>query len=644
MSTEVGASAGAGPGAARATLGDLISSGAGPLATVISTHLDPHDRVALAATSSAYMRRVMESLDGAGACRWCSEDTVTGRSVAEKLHAHAGTPATRSLVGWNATGYGEWLVYCAAGADPSLEESVVRVAASPYTTANRPDSCPPITEGMTGLREVSVRGVDADWIDSEDWLPAGVRATLRVFDAHNSSIRQVPAGLNALQELTVSECAQLDAEDWLPESSRRALRVIDAWGTGILRVPPGLQALEVLDVSICWQLDVAGEDWLPETSRGALQTLRAESVAFQRLPEGTVLRALDYWVIDNTTRTGGPRCVVPPLPLLEELSLELTDDLWDNFVAAIDFGRLRKLCITLSVYHGSLASDDPGQIPVALPEMRALEELELTNCVFPNEETWLPESSRGRLRVLHLEGGNVRRVPPGLGALRTLTMSGGLNTDQILEDNWLPASSRAKVAHLTLEGFDLHESCVHGMPALRKLVLLTCRVAGHILDARTWQALTHLELIACHVQCQLVPPSPAPRGAVALRSLTVTSLVKPTEHQIFETGELRALDLLDVSYNPRCVDLEHQVAAFSGSCVRRLQAQESSMRYMPRLEGLQEIDVTRCTDLGSDWLDALLPSDSVVRVHGPEEGLVRWVRNGTVLHTMRRRPQGEWPR
>ncbi|CAG9466574.1 unnamed protein product [Pedinophyceae sp. YPF-701] len=652
MSAEVGRSAAAGTPRVPPTLllEDLISGGGdGPLSTVVRAHLDARDRVALASTSSAYMRRVLESLDGAGACRWCSEDTVTGKGVATKLHAHGGAPATRALVGWNATGCGEWRVYCAVGADPALEESVVRVAPSPYVGVDAdPDPPPPITAGMTGLREVSLRGVRADWVECEDsWLPSSVRGTLRVLEAPGTRLRRVPAGLAALRELTVSNCMLLDADEWLPESSRGALRVLDVDHTRIRRLPPGLRSLATLTVSRCYRLDA--DDWLPDSSRGALQVLRADATAFKRVPAGTALRALEVWGF-ALSHAQDPRCVVPPLPLLEELALGQASVLWERFVVAADTGRLRKLRVT-----------DPSYGLRALPaDMRALEELELRGCRFLDAEAWLPETSRGRLEVLRLTDCNVREVPPGLRALRSLSLSRGSRPlcplhGSRLPDDWLPPSSSARLAELELEAFEIAnvEGQVGVMPALRKLSLRAC----DLVEQSTWSAetrrtLTDLELRSCKTSRR----TELPRGLAALRSLIVDPRLRdaplwpgPTHR----TSQLLAwgaggVDVGSEPPAPSCAlqtrdarNVEHTFLHEGyrpyGWNIRTLCVRDSNIRYVPLwAASLREVDVTGCSELMANWLD-ILPTH-VVKVHGPEEGRVRWVRRGCVLRTMRRRP------
>ncbi|CAG9463412.1 unnamed protein product [Pedinophyceae sp. YPF-701] len=454
-----------------------------PLAAVISL-IGKRDRLALAATSSLLLSRVLEHCPEA--CELRAESPGVGAALARHLFRR-GCAASESRIGWTAwTPSHGWWAFVRAGADPSLDESIVRIVSpAAYsrlgalgTSIFFPSTLcmpPRITAAMRGLEFVDVRACRGSWLETDgDWLPAEVRGSVKEIHASESGLRRIPSNMSALEAVTISDCGSLD-EEWLPVSSRASIKALIASrartgsGEAVRCVPSGMRALENLEVSDC----LPGEHWLPLESRAKLESLAVSDSTITSIPTGLVaLKHLDLVACANLAQdfvpessrealtsllvVGSPvRRVPPDMPHLEVVAFAV-EDLAEDWLPASSSKRLRRLLLGGS-----------GHFLRALPPgLSQLEDLELDGTL-PHglaSGAWLPASSARRIQELNVRGVNVTAIPPNMTALTRLNVE---NCVRLHPHRWLPASSAAGVRVLDASG-----SSIAALPDMPELVML----------------------------------------------------------------------------------------------------------------------------------------------------------------------------
>ncbi|CAG9463447.1 unnamed protein product [Pedinophyceae sp. YPF-701] len=632
-------------------LADLNLGCGGPLSLIVGA-LSKADRAALAATSSDCMCGVLDC--HVGACAWRSE-TCVGRSVAQRLH---GRTSSAALLGWAADDH--WTVHCRAGADPTRDESIVRVERSKVRVREgargysmKKVSCgpPPITAGMTRLEVVDVGNCTGPWLATDKWLPAAARGSVKELRAGNTDMRAVPSGMASLAVLDVERCTRLDDNTWLPEDSRARVRVLRAVNSCVRRVPGGLCALQELHVS---RAD-AESDWLPRDSRAALRALTLRDMELPALPDDML--ALEELVVATTDDLdlgnfedpvmayrlgeggflGGS--VAGQLRVLD-VSAPIVD-----FQIPADMQRLESLrvsCVTL-------AGDDwlPASSAVALKTLRmaaagirgvprgleVLEELEVSgaerSCVHdaislgldaPEELTgvsWLPESSRRRLRKLDVSGTRVRWIPEGLSALEELYVRCRLATpwgdidddDDVDQMPWIDARSAANVRRLKARYTGIHRvpDCFVALEELdvtgcreldedwlpercrRKLRKLTARETNLTTVPGSMPELTDLDVSNCSglaVSDWIAASSRAAIRVLAAKSSNIARVPAGlTSLEVLEIGDCRALDV------------DNWIDESSTGKIRALAVDETRIAKLPAMPSLEWLRVDKCREL-----------------------------------------------
>lgn len=299
--------------------------------------------------------------------------------------------------------------------------------------------------GMTALCDATLSSCRL----SHACLPASSAAALRILHLDGSSLAVLPQGLTALQWLDVGECCNL-APNWLPASSAAALRTLHLADSNAERVPEGMRALEVISVRGCACLSDDG--WLPGSSAAAVHTLRMQWSTLRRVPEGMAsLRVLDV-----------------------QHCSELSGD-WLPASSAAAVHTLRMQWCTL---------------PCVPESMVSLEHLDAQDCTGLAGE-WLPASSAKRVCTVDLSGSSVQRLPEGMRCLEAITFQYFTN----LSDAWLPPSSAAAVRVLVLSTSGMVIAIPDGLTSLESLDVSCTRVLR--LPASLTK-LTTLRVAGCH--------------------------------------------------------------------------------------------------------------------------------------------------
>lgn len=105
---------------------------------------------------------------------------------------------------------------------------------------------------------------------------------MRKLRASHSCMRRLPKDCAALEEVDLYACRDLDADSWLPASSRSKLRVLNVGATTLRTLPAGLVAVEEVNVARCPALAAC---WLPADSRRCLCVLQADYSSLECVPE-----------------------------------------------------------------------------------------------------------------------------------------------------------------------------------------------------------------------------------------------------------------------------------------------------------------------------------------------------------------------
>ncbi|CAG9465718.1 unnamed protein product [Pedinophyceae sp. YPF-701] len=275
-----------------------------------------------------------------------------------------------------------------------LPESSARSVRFLYASHSKVTRLPP---GMGSLEILILDGCKS--LDATEFLPESSAGAVRVLSAARGSVKRLPGGLRSLREAYLTACPLVD--DFLPTNAAPQLTVLHACYTGIKRVPPNLP-LEELSLFHCQHLAQAGEastrpgdDAQPSAAGGA-----------QFLPRSS-LRKLRKLVLAESNVQRVPEDMVA----LERLHLHRCYDLRDGFCPPSSAARVR---------HLDISHTHVTQVPC----MRALRELDVSDCVRLEEGRWLDAATAQGLRKLRADNCRFAALPPGLESLQELRIRG----------------------------------------------------------------------------------------------------------------------------------------------------------------------------------------------------------------------------
>lgn len=201
--------------------------------------------------------------------------------------------------------------------------------------------------------------------------------------------------------------------------------------------------------------------------------------------------------------------------------------------------------------------------------MDALTEVRVVRCKL--QEGWLPRSSRGSVRSLHLERSHVQCIPKDMAMLAELRVLGTkYRPGNELAHDWLPESSRQRVRILDVRNTTIR-SIPAGVSALEAAQVISCeRLADEWLPASSKRRVRML--IADDTFITSIPA-----GMSSLETLSVSG----------------------------CKQLSGTwLTADSAALVRSLYAASSNISSMPAgMAALEAVDVSRCR-LHAEWLPA----------------------------------------